>query len=297
VKEAWSGRTDSHGGPAGFRWHQVMNFGSTEAENAINLLGFACDEGVRRNRGRVGAAEGPKALRGALSNLAIHKQLTLHDLGDVQCISGDLESAQNDYAELAAAALRQKQFVVGLGGGHEIAYASFLGLHRANPVGLIGMINFDAHLDLRSDEPRNSGTGFLDALRTDDATSYLVCGINPASNTQALYQTAKKYNVVVIEDDFERSSTQAIGEFLESVAHVYLSLDLDVFPAAVAPGVSAPAALGIDPLSVMRCIRFVAASGKLRIFDVAELNPSLDHDHKTAKLGARMIYEVVNHLP
>ncbi len=39
---------------------------------AVALIGFACDEGVRRNHGRVGAAAGPEALRLALGKLAIN---------------------------------------------------------------------------------------------------------------------------------------------------------------------------------------------------------------------------------
>jgi formiminoglutamase (EC 3.5.3.8) len=38
----------------------------------IALLGFVCDEGVRRNQGRTGAAEGPQAIRQALANMASH---------------------------------------------------------------------------------------------------------------------------------------------------------------------------------------------------------------------------------
>jgi formiminoglutamase len=296
VTHAWTGRVDSQDGAAGLRWHQVMQHGPASTAGAINLLGFACDEGVRRNQGRVGAKEGPNALRATLSNLAIHRPLVLHDLGDVSCTSGDLETAQEQYAEVATAALRQNQFVIGLGGGHEIAYASFLGLHNSGVKGCVGIINVDAHLDLRKDSQRTSGTGFLDALRLNPTARYLACGVSPASNTEALYQTARAHEAVIVEDEAEDAESQ-IARFLEAVEHVYLSLDLDVFPAADAPGVSAPAAIGVSPRVVLKWLGLIARSGKLRIFDVAELNPSLDQDQRTARLAARMIYEVVNHLP
>ena len=38
------------------------------------IVGFACDEGVRRNQGRVGAKLGPTALRQALANYPLHGQ-------------------------------------------------------------------------------------------------------------------------------------------------------------------------------------------------------------------------------
>ena len=295
MTHAWTGRVDLQDGAAGLRWHQVMQLGPANTAGAINLLGFASDEGVRRNQGRVGAKEGPNALRAALSNLAVHRPLVLHDLGDVACTSGDLEAAQEQYAEVAAAALRQNQFVIGLGGGHEIAYASFLGLQSSGLKGRIGIINVDAHLDLRRDSQRTSGTGFLDALSLDPAARYLVCGVSPASNTEALFQTARSHDAVIIEDDADDANAQ-IAQVLDVVEHVYLSLDLDVFPAGDAPGVSAPAGLGVNSREVVKWLRNIARSGKLRIFDVAELNPSLDQDARTARLAARMIYEVVHHL-
>ena len=70
---------------------------------------------------------------------------------------------------------------------------------------------------------------------------------------------------------------------------LYLTIDLDVLPASVAPGVSAPAAFGV-PLPVISAVcRQVAASGKLLHVDVAELNPALDLDNRTARLAARLV--------
>lgn len=48
---------------------------------------------MRRNHGRVGAAEGPGALRAALASLAVHEDLAVVDHGDVAVTDGDLEGA------------------------------------------------------------------------------------------------------------------------------------------------------------------------------------------------------------
>jgi arginase family enzyme len=74
---------------------------------------------------------------------------------------------------------------------------------------------------------------------------------------------------------------------------VYLTIDLDVLPGAVAPGVSAPAALGV-PLSVVEAmVMRVRASGKLRAADMAEYNPALDQDRRTARAAARLAYRLL----
>ncbi|TPW10225.1 MAG: formiminoglutamase, partial [Halothiobacillaceae bacterium] len=82
----WQGRIDNEESPA-LRWHQQII--AWDGERALNgatvLLGFCCDEGVRRNQGRPGAYQGPTALRQALANLAYHQQGLSYDAGNVSC--------------------------------------------------------------------------------------------------------------------------------------------------------------------------------------------------------------------
>src|SRR3546814_12115303 len=53
----WHGRVDSVDDPEAFRWHQVVRAVEPDSAAGIALIGFACDEGVRRNGGRQGAVE------------------------------------------------------------------------------------------------------------------------------------------------------------------------------------------------------------------------------------------------
>jgi formiminoglutamase len=77
------------------------------------------------------------------------------------------------------------------------------------------------------------------------------------------------------------------------VAAVYFTVDLDVLPAGVAPGVSAPATLGV-PLSVVEaCLQLVKSSGKLRLADIAEINPQRDGDGRTARVAARLAWQLL----
>lgn len=75
----WQGRIDSQEGADARRWHQWMRPYADDAEAASVLLGFASDEGVRRNQGRQGARHGPPALRRALANLAWHGEQAIYD--------------------------------------------------------------------------------------------------------------------------------------------------------------------------------------------------------------------------
>jgi len=77
--------------------------------------------------------------------------------------------------------------------------------------------------------------------------------------------------------------------FLDSVNKVYLSIDLDGFSSAFAPGVSAPSPMGFDPQIAFKVFELIASSKKLISLDVVELNPKYDQDNSTARLAARSI--------
>jgi formiminoglutamase len=313
----WTGRMDHDEGPAALRWHQRVDSVRSDA-TAYALLGFHCDAGVARNQGRVGAAKGPDAIRAALANMAWHHgpQRAL-DAGDVHCEGDALEAAQAQFgvhlaallaescserpspAAASTAALR----IAGLGGGHEIAFASWLGLAehaaRQHSVPRIGILNFDAHFDLRSGRA-SSGTPFkqmsADCAARGWPFHYACLGVAQTANTQALFDQAKLLNVWwQLDIDMQEPQCGAVSErltqFLAGIDWLYVSVCLDVFPAAAAPGVSAPSTLGVPVATVLALLARLKASGKLRYLDIAELNPQFDRDQRTAKLAARIVWE------
>ncbi len=75
--------------------------------------------------------------------------------------------------------------------------------------------------------------------------------------------------------------------FLDSVNKVYLTVDMDGFASAFAPGVSAPSPMGFEPDFAFKVFELIASSKKLISMDIAELNPAFDHDQATARLAAR----------
>lgn len=270
------------------------------------LLGFACDAGVRRNQGRVGAAGAPAAIRRALAGLPAHDMSRLYDAGDVVCLDDALEDAQDALAAAVAALLQQGLRPVVLGGGHEIAWGTFQGLHRwlgaAGRPGPVLVLNLDAHFDLRTGRPGSSGTPF-DQIAEHCAAHgqpwrYACLGVSRLSNTAALYARAAEIGACWIEDvDLQERHLDArlaqLDTLLAEAAHVYLTIDIDVLPAGVAPGVSAPAPYGVPMAVIEALVQRVIASGKLRVADLAECNPALDLDHRTAKVAARLAWRLL----
>ena len=294
----WTGRVDAADGPAALRWHQMVKPLAADSPPGVALVGFACDEGVRRNGGRAGARDGPRAIRAALANLAWHQDWPVSDAGDVVC-DGDLEVAQSRLAVAVAGAIRGGHRPLVLGGGHETAWGTFLGIAAAQPDATVGVINIDAHLDLRADEPGNSGTPFFQIARWCEANrrpfQYLCVGVAEPSNTAALFDRAASLGVEWIPDtDFfppdRAEPRRLIDHFVERVDRVYLSVDLDVLPAATMPAVSAPAARGVAFEIVETLVERIAASGKVAAADLVEFNPALDTDGRGTRVAARLAW-------
>ncbi|TQV78885.1 formimidoylglutamase [Exilibacterium tricleocarpae] len=311
----WQGRADTGESAPVWRWHQRVEAWDRQqpATPGMALVGFACDEGVRRNGGRVGARQGPAAIRRALANLAWHGETRCFDAGDIICSDRGLESAQDELAAHLSGLLHRRLVPVVLGGGHEIAWGSFQGLAGAVAAGAevaptIGVINFDAHFDLRNPAPgASSGTPFRQIAHWCERQGcdfhYLVLGINPSANTQALFQFAEANQVRWRTDIDCRAGADVavyreLEQFVAPLDYLYVTVCLDVFSACYAPGVSAPAAVGIEPAWVIAAVRALKnlcrehAVGWL-MADIAELNPCFDSDDRTAKLAARLVHEIV----
>lgn len=297
----WTGRNDGPGAEHK-RWHGTIQPKPSATADA-QLLGFRSDEGVRRNGGRPGAADGPTAIRAALAPLAVHEDVTFADRGDVRVEGNDLESAQVHLGQEVGKILTTGALPLVLGGGHETAFGGYLGLASRPDADTrrLGILNLDAHFDLREQSVASSGTPFRQIADAEHHAgrefNYAVVGISEPNNTSALFSAADALGVsYLIDDDCQEAGARIaldfVRSFLDTVDDLYLTIDLDVLPSYVAPGVSAPAALGV-PLPVIQAICDLASrSTKLKLVDVVELNPRFDVDARTARTAARLLHRI-----
>ncbi|UII77130.1 formimidoylglutamase [Flagellimonas sp. HMM57] len=283
---------------------------SEPSKKSIALLGYACDEGVKRNEGRIGAAKGPEVIKSSLGKFPNHLASTvvLEDAGEITCEDGNMEEAQAGLSTAVYTLLNKKQFPIILGGGHDMAYGHYHGiknyLDSKNDDQTIGIINFDAHFDLRQNATNNnSGTPFYqiakESKKEDVPFNYLCLGIRKDANDRTLFQTAKDLNVTyILSDTFQMQFLDEINTwidaFIKTVDKVYVTIDLDGFSSAYAPGVSAPSPMGFTPEIVLECLKTIIGSGKLISLDIAEMNPTFDIDGQTAKLAASLLHFVMH---
>jgi len=300
--KGWSGRSDPEDGSHAKRMHHYVG-----TEGSIAIIGFACDAGVVRNKGRAGARSAPAAIRRSLAGLAAPAQAKpFVDLGDIEVDGGDLEEGQSFLSKQLARALSQYLKVIVIGGGHETAYGSFTGLRAQYPNDKIGIINLDAHLDLRElgDVGASSGTPFNQIRNLDPENfDYLCIGVAEESNTQALFKRAADWNVRIITDHALIESRSAADDEIQLMAgrcdHLYLTVDIDLLPYYQAPGVSAPAARGVPLEVVEHLIRTVIASTQqtdcsLQLMDIVEVSPPNDVNNMTAKSAALLVRQMMS---
>lgn len=302
----WQGRKDSLAGERFFQHVECLDIRSHPIKGSKKtvFLGFCSDAGIRRNQGRIGAKEGPNAIRQQLAKLACHSNQQFLDIGNIHCDHDLLESSQDQFAKLLSYCHQQGLKTIAFGGGHEIAWGHFSGLVPHYPK--IGIINFDAHFDLRSlsnDKSGTSGTPFFQIKQYCEdnnlAFDYCCLGIQPSGNTTSLFKRAHDWRVNYLTA--EQINTQQLtkqtaflDQFMQHHDYLYLTICLDVFAECVAPGVSAPQALGLQPWQALPLLKYIVQSGKVVSIDVAELSPPLDLERKTSRLAAAIIAELLN---
>ncbi|MGC4129495.1 MAG: formimidoylglutamase [Bergeyella sp.] len=298
----WQGRFDGDN-PL---YHRIFQKVSVEndygniSENDFVLHGFAVDEGVKRNKGRTGAKDATDIIRKNMANFPVVKpDFILKDFGNITCEDENLEAIQQKLAEKVSQVVGKKAKSIVLGGGHEVMFAHYSGIKKAFPNQKIGIINIDAHFDNR--EPENgvgatSGTGFWQVTQQGEIHS-LHIGIQRNSNTLKLFDTAHQYGMKYILADeifFENLPNiyQKIDLLSDEVDVLYLTICMDVFNAAIAPGVSAAAYNGIfADAAFMHFFRHILKNEKLVALDVAEVNPAYDIQERTARLAASLVNE------
>jgi formiminoglutamase len=286
------------------------DLGPDEVPRAV-LLGFPTDVGVRRNGGRPGAAEGPRALRRHLYRLTpdaaapgpfselLGKTL---DAGDL-AVTEDLEADQEAFGAVVAGFRARGSFVLVLGGGHESAYGHFLGHAAAGE--RVDVLNVDAHPDVRETKGGtgsagglgHSGSPFRQALDHPSGACrrYRVAGIQPWSAARAhLDLVTSRGGEWVPARALDPDRLDAL--FGSLLGPALVSLDLDAVDQVSAPGVSAPAVGGLSPALWLRAAWLAGRTPAVASAGIAELCPPLDRDGAAARLSAVTVWEVLRGL-
>lgn len=299
-KETWIGRQDAEENEYIYQLIQCKNLQECMlSASGFGLLGFQSDVGIQRNQGNKGAALGPQSFRQSFGKLAAPYPIQVYDFGNVEVHDDNLEEAQICLGEQIHRILKNKVMPIVVGGGHETAWGHYQGLKKHFFDDDIAILNFDAHFDLRpliSNKLGSSGTPFRQIhqfLQSQKQSFHYYCaGIQPYSNTKSLYKYADEHQVQYIsahEINLKPYDLTFIQNIIQQHKKIYVTICLDVFNAAIAPGVSAPQAFGIQATYVIEALKILKQSNTVIALDVVELSPAYDINNHTSKLAANLV--------
>jgi formiminoglutamase len=267
------------------------------------LMGYCDDSGIRMNGGRPGAAQAPTQIRKSLYKMtpaaARPAGLQFQDLGNLEshAVAGlaDRHGLAMAHAEKC---LRAGQRLITLGGGHDYGYpdaAAFLKTKTTKPL----VLNFDAHLDVRpTDKGFHSGTPFRRLLQEfKGAFEFVEIGIQPQCNSLAHADWARAQGAKILTLQ-ELRAVGLVAWLRKNIQwspdrDVWLSLDMDSFSAAYAPGCSQVFATGLFPDEILQALDFVSAHAKAAGLGIYETSPDLDIDDQTSKLAALCVHRML----
>lgn len=280
---------------------------SISTGNSFVIAGYPDDEGIRINGGRAGAALAPDAIRKYLYKMTApawkKTNAVVSDLGNLQTDT-PLDVRHQTVIEKAKTAFSQGHRWLGLGGGHDYGYpdgASFLQVFSKNKYKPL-VINFDAHLDVRdTSQGLSSGTPFYRLLNDfpENSFDFIEIGIQSQCNSKNHYEWALKKNAQIITlDDILSGSlaTTVLERIAESLVHprpTFLSVDIDAFSSAYAPGCSQSWATGLEPNSFFVLFQILLQRLDVRSLGIYEVSPPLDTDDRTAKLAAQIAHSFI----
>jgi formiminoglutamase len=285
--------------------HPLRNLEDVRStQSSWMILGYPDDEGIALNGGRVGAKEAPNHIRSFFykmtPSLLDPQRKHLMDLGNISLEQTLAERHERARAIIKTALLAGHR-TIGLGGGHDYGYADGAGFldacleQKKRPV----IINFDAHLDVRpTDKGFTSGTPFYRLLtQYENQFDFVEVGLQNQCNSLDHLNWAKSKNaqIVLLEDIRELGLKKTIEPLIETLKGrpCFLSVDIDAFTSAEAPGCSQSWATGLTVREFLPALQLIKSQMDVRSLAIYEVSPPLDQDQQTSKLAALILHHTV----
>jgi formimidoylglutamase len=274
------------------------------ASAQVVILGCPQDEGVRRNGGRVGAAQAPTEIRRMLYRLVSRAEWpdgALFDLGDT-LIKATLEATHTQHQQAVEQVLRDHKRVIVLGGGNDVSYPDASAMSAVFGAQNLTAFNIDAHLDVRESPERHSGTPYRQLLEEGRiiGKNFHEWGGQQHALAQSHLNYLHGHGVDVLSPVEIRNrggfSPLIVGREIghEFTPVQFFGVDVDSVRASDAPGVSAPNPAGFTADEFLSLCAAIAELPGAKLLEFSEVNPTFDLDGRTARLVAVGIWHFLS---
>lgn len=251
----------------------------------IIIQGIQFDENSSYQRG---PSLAPPLIREALNcgssnlyteNLVSIESERIQDKGDFEIRKYfEIESITSKHLEQGAKILT-------LGGDHSISFPIIKAYQKKYP--LLDILQIDAHCDLYENfegNPYSHACPFARIMEHKLAVRLVQVGIRTLNPHQA--QQASRFGVEIHQ--MKDLDLTTIPQFTNPL---YISLDMDGFDPAYAPGVSHHEPGGLSSRQVIDLIQNIET--EIVGADIVEYNPNRDFQNMTAFLAAKMMKELL----
>ncbi|MBI5797339.1 arginase family protein [Candidatus Woesearchaeota archaeon] len=252
------------------------------------LIGVPDESGS--HSARSGCKRGPDAIRKVAYERCVFKRKGTFSLAQVG--SGRIKQKIHDYGNVekkkiakTVEVLKDKIPIV-LGGDHSITTEVLKNFKD------VTVIYFDAHPDIVS-----SMHGYYGSVLSDveiDLGRCIEIGIREPEIEELKNIKKERLEVVYAEELYEKGPEWAWEKIKKKAkGKVYVSIDLDVFDPAFAPGVSTPVPGGMHFNQALFLLKRIMKELHVVGFDIMELNPRFDIDERTAHLAVKLLLEMI----
>jgi agmatinase len=261
-----------------------------------------------------GSRYGPERIRKALAWIGMRvreegiysvdagRVLDLHDdffidRGDAPVAAHDAMASLEACSRAVSSTVAAGRVPIVVGGDDSLLFGCLRGFHDALE-GSVGIIHFDAHLDLMDESEAQGRYSHSSGMRR----SLELERVSAAHSIQVAVRNfnfpASGHFIDEIQlqqlpaSEFERlGSNEAVDRIAQAVSgadHVFWSFDIDAIDPAYAPGAGAHDPGGISSRQALDCVRRLAplCDG----FAVLEVNPMTDVGDMTSTLAAYLVY-------
>ncbi|MHA1278337.1 MAG: agmatinase [Candidatus Helarchaeota archaeon] len=263
---------------------------------------------------RAGTKEGPSAIRKAFNYFSLLTELGVDifqkeivDIGDIilypTLVDETIQIIEDKISQILLSNPDEPPIPISLGGDHFITYPIIRSFIK-NSVNRIGIIIFDAHVDLYDKwlykEQYKHCTVFhrvLDLPEIQD-NDLLFIGTRDIDYEEVAFLAQNTIRSIPAHVFFDQKLEDLLNPELESFAdqgieEVYISIDIDALDPSIAPGSAYPIPGGLTYRQLWNCLRIITQHVRVVGFDLVEVCPPYDISDLTAITAARIIMEMI----
>lgn len=186
--------------------------------------------------------------------------------------------------------VRDGKFLIGLGGEHSVTAALVRAVRSRHK--RLCVLQIDAHADLR-DSYHGSPHSHACVMRRIHDMGITTVGVGIRSYSRQEARFIRSAGKCLISADVCRRSDDWINQAVATLGDpVYVTIDIDGFDPAYAPGTGTPEPGGLDWYQVTDLLAAVARQRQVVAADVVEVRP-VPPSTATEYLAARLVYRLV----